>query len=100
MNLLLGLMIIKVLGIFDLFVGIVFWLFGIFHIIPESFVLVIGLFLIAKGIVFIAGLSIISFLDIISGLIIITAASVVLPKLVIILVAIFLIQKGIFSLLS
>ena len=40
-------MIIKVLGILDLFVGVVFWIFGIFHIIPSSFVLILGLFFIA-----------------------------------------------------
>ena len=94
------LMIIKVLGILDLFVGIVFWIFGIFHIIPSSFVLVLGLFLLAKGIVFITGLSITSFLDIISSIIIITATSVAMPKIVVILIAIFLIQKGIFSMLG
>ncbi|MDP3026123.1 MAG: hypothetical protein Q8N63_00310 [Nanoarchaeota archaeon] len=93
-------MIIKVLGILDLFVGSVFWLFGIFHIIPSSFVLVLGLFLLAKGIVFITGLSITSFLDIISSIIIITATSVAMPKIVVILIAIFLIQKGIFSMLG
>lgn len=93
-------MIIKVLGILDLFVGSIFWLFGIFHIIPSSFVLILGLFLLAKGIIFITGLSITSFLDIISAIVIITATSVALPNLVIILISIFLIQKGIFSMLS
>lgn len=93
-------MIIKVLGILDLFVGIVFWLFGIFHIIPKSFVLILGLFLLSKGVIFITGLSITSFLDIISAIVIITATSIVLPKILIILVAIFLTQKGIFSMLG
>lgn len=94
-------MIIKVLGILDLFVGSVFWLFGIFHIIPSSFVLILGLFLLAKGVIFITGLSIVSFLDIISAVIIIiaSASEVVMPNLVVILIAIFLIQKGIFSML-
>jgi len=93
-------MIIKVLGILDLFVGVIFWLFGIFHIIPSSFVLILGLFLLAKGIIFITGLSITSFLDIISAIVIITATSVTLPNLVVILISIFLIQKGIFSMLG
>ena len=93
-------MIIKVLGILDLFVGSIFWLFGIFHIIPSSFVLILGLFLLAKGIIFITGLSITSFLDIISAIVIITATSIALPKIIIILISIFLIQKGIFSMLS
>ncbi len=95
-------MIIKILGILDIFIGIVFWLFGIFNIIPSSFIFIIGLFLLIKGIVFIFGLSIVSALDIVSGIIIMAASatSIVMPNLVIILIAIFLIQKGIFSMLS
>jgi len=95
-------MIIKILGILDIFVGACFWLFGIFHIIPESFILILGLFLLVKGIVFITGLSITSFLDIISSVIIIIASSgqIIIPKLIVIIVTLFLIQKGIFSLIS
>lgn len=93
-------MIIKLLGVLDIFVGIVFWLFGIFNIIPSSFILILGLFLLVKGIVFITGLSIISILDIISGIIIVSASGMDMPNLVIILVSLFLIQKGVFSLFS
>jgi len=95
-------MIIKILGILDIFVGLVFWLFGIFNIIPSSFILLLGLILLVKGIIFITGLSIVSAVDIISGIIIIiaSASEIIMPKLVIILVALFLIQKGIFSMLS
>ena len=79
-------MIIKILGILDIFIAVVFWLFGIFHIIPSSFILILGLFLLVKGIVFITGLSIISFLDIISAVIIIiaSASEIVMPIFVII----------------
>ncbi len=91
-------MIIKILGILDIFIGLCFWLFGIFNIIPKSFILILGLFLLVKGIIFITGLSVTSFLDIICAVIIITGSSIVLPKIVVILVAIFLIQKGVFSL--
>ncbi len=93
-------MIIKILGSLDIFIGIVFWLFGIFNIIPGSFILLLGFILLAKGIVFITGLSVISVLDIIFGIIIITATSIAIPKIIIILIAIFLIQKGVFSMLS
>jgi hypothetical protein len=89
--------VIKILGVLDLFVGIVFWAFGIFGIIPNGFILVLGLFLLVKGIVFLSGLSIASILDIFSSILIITASSVVLPKLVITIVSLFLLQKGIFS---
>ena len=95
-------MIIKILGILDIFIGLCFWLFGIFNIIPSSFILLLGLILLVKGIVFIFGLSVISVLDIISGIIIITASAseIIMPKLVVILIALFLIQKGIFSMLN
>ena len=95
-------MIIKVLGILDIFVGMCFWLFGIFHIIPNNFILILGLFLLVKGVIFVATLNIVSVLDIISALIIITASAseIVMPKLVVIIVTLFLLQKGIFSMLS
>jgi len=95
-------MILKLLGIIDIFVGICFWLFGIFHIFPESFILILGLFLLAKGVIFVTGLSIVSVLDIISAIIIISAsaAEIIMPKFVVIIITLFLLQKGIFSMLS
>lgn len=95
-------MIIKILGIIDIFVGMCFWLFGIFHLLPESFILILGLFLLVKGIVFITGLSIVSFLDILSSIIIIiaSASEVTMPNIVVIIITLFLLQKGIFSMLS
>jgi len=93
-------MIIKILGILDIFVGICFWLFGIFHVIPSSFILILGLYLLAKGIAFITGLSFISLLDIVSSFIIIASTSNTMPQVVVILVSLFLLQKGVFSLLS
>ena len=93
-------MIIKILGILDIFVGICFWIFGIFHAIPNSFILILGFYLLAKGIAFITGLSFISLLDIVSSVIIIASTSNTMPNIVVILVSLFLLQKGVFSLLS
>jgi len=93
-------MIIKILGVLDIFIGLSFWVFGILGIIPESFIFILGLFLLAKGVVFITGLSITSGLDIISGLIIIGAVYVTMPNVVVIIVSLFLLQKGVFSMLS
>ena len=93
-------MIIKILGILDIIAGICFWLFGIFHIIPGNFIFILGLFLLGKGIVFITGLSFASFLDVIFGIIIIVGVSFVLPKIIVILISFFIIQKGIFSLMG
>ena len=93
-------MIVKILGILDIFIGICFWLFGIFNIIPNNFIMILGLILLVKGVVFVINLNIISILDIISGLIIILGTSIALPKIVIIVLTLFLLQKGVFSLLS
>lgn len=92
-------MLVKILGVLDIFIAVFFWLFGIFGFLPEGFILILGLILMVKGLVFLIGLSIISFLDIFVGIIIIIASSVVLPKFIVIIVALFLLQKGILSLL-
>lgn len=93
-------MIIKILGILDIFIAIVFWLFGIFHIIPSQFILLIGMVLLIKGVIFITGLSITSFLDIICGGLILTSTAINFPILVIALITLFLLQKGAFSLMN
>ena len=93
--------ILKILGIVDLFIGIIFWLFGIFSLHSwSSFIFLIGLYLLAKGIVFATQLSIASILDIISALLIIYASSNEIYSLLIIIISIFLVQKGIFSMLG
>lgn len=93
-------MIVKILGILDLIVGILFWLFGIFNIIPSNIILILGFILLAKGIAFIINLNPASILDVICAFVIISATSIILPKLVIILISLFLIQKGILSVLG
>jgi len=94
-------MIIKILGIVDAIIGLMFWLFGVFHLeFLSGLFIIMGLYLIVKGVVFIAGLSFASVLDIVSGFLIIATASINMPLLVILVVSLFLIQKGIFSLLS
>lgn len=90
-------MIIKILGLFDIFVAACFWLFGIWGLIPANFILLLGLFLLAKGVVFSTKLNVVSVLDIVSSVIIILSASNPMPNFVITLVALFLLQKGIFS---
>jgi len=94
-------MIIKILGILDIFLGLSFWIFVVFNLQNFSgFVLLLGLFLLAKGIVFITNFSIASILDILSSIIIIIGSSTQLPLIVVIIVSIFLLQKGIFSLVG
>ena len=94
-------MILKILGILDIFIGICFWIFGIFNLgSMTGFIFTLGIILLIKGIIFMTQLSIASILDIICSFVLIGAGSVVLPKFVVIIISIFLIQKGIFSLLS
>ncbi len=94
-------MIIKALGILDIFIGICFWIFGIFNLsFLSGFIFILGIMLLVKGVIFMTQLSIASILDIVAALIIISSASVVLPKIAVIIIALFLLQKGIFSLLS
>jgi len=93
-------MIIKILGILDIFIAIVFWLFGIFHIIPSNIILLLGLILLGKGLIFCIKPNITSILDIIVAIVIITATTIEFPFLVIVLIALFLLQKGIFSLMG
>ena len=58
--------------------------------------------ILAREIIFAIGLNIISVLDIISSSVIITASAseIVMPNLVVIIVTLFLLQKGIFSMFS
>jgi len=94
-------MIVKFLGILDIVVGLSFWIFGVFNV--GSFgglVFILGLFLLVKGLVFAMGGDRVSVFDVIFGIVIIIGASMVIPKFIIIIISLFLLQKGIFSLLS
>lgn len=93
-------MIVKLLGILDLFIAVCFWIFAVFEIIPNEFIMALGIVLLIKGLVFIVGASPASILDVISAIIIIIASSVEVPHVINIIVALFLVQKGLFSLVS
>lgn len=93
-------MIIKLLGILDIISGMLFWLDGFFKIIPDSVIMFLVFYLIIKGLIFIISKDIASILDIISGVIIYFSLSYVLPAFIIIIVTLFLLQKGILSLIA
>ncbi len=94
-------MIIKILGALDILIALSFWIFGIFDLeFMSGFILILGFFLIAKGIIFLTQLSIASILDLVSAGLIIYGTSVALPNVIVIIVSLFLLQKGIFSMLS
>jgi hypothetical protein len=94
-------MIVKILGVLDIFVAICFWIFGIFHLsFMSSFILILGFYLLIKGIAFATTLNVVSIIDIVCALIIIGSNSYPMPIVVVIIVSLFILQKGIFSLLS
>jgi hypothetical protein len=93
-------MIIQILGILDVIVAISFWIYGVFGLIPSGLVLILGLILLGKSIGFIYNLNIASILDIVCAMIIIFSSTIDIPIILVIIVSLFLLQKGIFSLLS
>lgn len=95
-------MIVKILGIIDILTGLLFWMFGIFGVGNKEFVLLLGMIVLIKGVVFIVGGDVISVLDIISGGIVMLSGSPGsgVPKIIVIIVSLFLLQKGGFSLVS
>jgi hypothetical protein len=94
-------MIVKLLGALDLFIALCFWVFGVFHLnFLGSFILILGFFLLIKGIVFATTLNIVSIIDIVCALIILGSVSMTMPIFIVIIVSLFLVQKGVFSMLS
>ena len=92
-------MVAKVLGVFDIFVGICFAIFIFFGIIPYDFMFFLGIILLIKGGIFCINLDVASVLDVIAALIILMS-NLSIPKGIVILVSLFLIQKGIFSMMD
>jgi len=92
-------LIIKLFGSLDIFSAIIVWL-SIFKFIPTPLLLLVGFYLLVKGVVFLFSADIASILDIICSIIIFLSLSFAMPALITIIVALFLLQKGIFSLLT
>ncbi|MDP2925254.1 MAG: hypothetical protein Q8N99_02675 [Nanoarchaeota archaeon] len=94
-------MIIKLLGIIDVFIALTFWIYGIFDVgLLSGLIYVLAIYLIIKGLIFLTQLSIASILDIACALVILSSVTVNMPNIVVIIVSLFLIQKGIFSMLG
>ena len=92
-------MIVKILGILDIIAAIIFWLFGMFHIIPSNIILIVAFYLLIKGIIFLISLDVASILDVIVSVLIFISLNFALPKVIVFLIALYLVQKGILSLL-
>tara|TARA_Y100000310_G_C20631812_1_gene789058 strand:+ start:860 stop:1141 length:282 start_codon:yes stop_codon:yes gene_type:complete len=93
-------MILKIFGALDIIAALSIWFGHFFNIIPQSFITLIAFYLLAKGIFFLISADIASILDVISAIIIFISFSVNMPGFIIIIVSLFLIQKGIFSWLA
>ena len=93
-------MLVKLLGILDIFTAIVFWIFIVFDILPRNFIMALGIILLVKGLIFVLGFSVASILDVVCAIIIIIASSINIPHAVGVITALFLVQKGLFSLAS
>lgn len=93
-------MIVKFLGIIDIIAALLFWIFGIFHVIPESFVLFFACIIFAKGLIFVISEHIASVVDILVGIVMFASLSITLPKFVVIIFTFILLQKGIVSLIA
>lgn len=95
-------MMLKILGFFDIITAIILFLTG-FVKFAIPVLLVFTFFMIVKGVVFAAmgGLdpsSFASFVDIAIGIVFYLSASFTIPKIILSLGSLFLIQKGVLSL--
>ena len=94
-------MLIKLLGFLDIVSAVIFFINNtVFHLLPTSIVLLVAIYLLIKGIIFVLSADFASIIDIICGIIIISSAFFILPKLIAVIIAVYLVQKGIFSMLS
>lgn len=96
-------MLSKILGILDLLVAIIL----ILNLLdknntwfPNKIILVAGIYLLIKGLLFVFFLDFASTLDVISGIIILLWIILNIPSVVILLITVFLFQKAFFSILS
>ena len=98
-------MIVQILGIIDIIIGTIFGIQGLgqwlnFSLFAPSILIVLGVFLIVKGILFIWGWDPLSILDIVCGLILISSTIFGFPIFIFSIVGIYLIIKGAMSLVG
>lgn len=89
------------MGIIDILTGLLFFINNsLVKFLPSKILWILGIYLIIKGIIFLLSVDIASTIDIICGVIVLLSIPFVIPKLIAAAVTIYLIQKGIFSLIS
>lgn len=93
-------MFLKALGILDLFAVIIFILHTYTPFKLITLLIICGIYLLSKGVIFLLFGNFLSIIDIICGIVLLVSLLFVLPKLIVMIVCIFLIQKGLFSLIN
>jgi len=93
-------MFIKILGILDLFSALIFILYCYTPIKSHTLLLICAIYLLIKGLIFFLMKDFASLIDIICGIIFIITLLLILPMPIIAIASIFLIQKGLFSLVN
>jgi len=94
-------MIMLALGIIDILTGLLFFINNSLIKFPPSKVIwILGIYLIVKGIIFLLSVDVASTIDIICGIIVLLSLPFIIPKLLAVIVTIYLVQKGIFSIIS
>jgi len=91
---------IQILGILDIISAIVLVLKYFFQGLPDKLVWAFAIYLIVKGALFLLSNDIISILDVACGIVFIVAVFFPISRTVLTFTVIFLVQKGIFSLVS
>jgi len=90
-------MIVKLLGILDIFSALV--LLSTYFFTPTILIWIAGAYLIIKGAIFLVSWTIVSILDVIAGIILLSTLTFQIPTVLLILTSFFLLQKGVISLL-
>jgi len=91
---------IQILGILDIISAIVLVLRYFFESFPDKIIWVFAIYLIIKGAIFLIARDFISVVDIFCGVILILSIFIPIGYGFMIFTSVFLIQKGIFSLIS
>ncbi len=97
----MSMVISKILGGIDIFIALVVFLSVKAHFIPEGLLIGSAIYLVIKGGLFLIGKDIASAIDLISGILILISVYLwIMPNAVHYFIAIFLAQKGIFSMIG
>ena len=98
-------MLLPTLGVLDILTAILFFINNNFDKsghdwFPNRIILIAGLYLLIKGLMFIIFLDFTSAADVIAAVIILLSLIVHIPVILTAIVVLFLVQKGIFSMVS